>query len=133
MKRIEYFNARLEANMSPMEYLNAKKEHPENYVLIDVRIGPEAIRKEKLEGAMVIPLNELQNKMEELPKGKTIVLYCWDTWCTLASKAAIQLLEHNFDAKELYGGLAAWKTLDLPTVELAGMTFSSNRNIDCEC
>ncbi|MDQ0297992.1 rhodanese-related sulfurtransferase [Salibacterium salarium] len=135
MNRLDYFKARLEANMSPMEYRKAKKEHPENYVLVDVRVGPVTVRKEVLEGATVIPLNELQDRMPELPKEKTIVLYCWDTWCTLASKAAVLLLENGFDAKELYGGLAAWKTLDFPTLGLSEVASSSNggSGVDCKC
>ncbi|MFD2925285.1 rhodanese-like domain-containing protein [Halobacillus naozhouensis] len=134
MERIEYFKARLEANISPMEYRRAKEENPEGYLLVDVRVGPEEIKKEKLEGAMVIPLTELQERMSELPKKKTIILYCWDTWCTLASKAAVLLLENDYDAKELYGGLAAWRTLDFPTLPLPEITSSSTeRSLDCEC
>ncbi|MFZ4453612.1 hypothetical protein [Salibacterium aidingense] len=63
-----------------------------------------------------------------------IVLYCWDTWCTLASKAADLLLENGFDAKELYGGLAAWKTLDFPTSGLSEAASSNEGSgVDCEC
>ncbi|MGY4690960.1 rhodanese-like domain-containing protein [Salibacterium sp. K-3] len=134
MNRLDYFKARLEANMSPMEYRNVKKEHPGNYVLVDVRVGPAAVRKEIVEGAVVIPLNELQDRMPELPRDKTIVVYCWDTWCTLASKAAVLLLENGFDAKELYGGLAAWKTLDFRTSGLSEAASSNEGSgVDCEC
>lgn len=133
MKRLEYFKARLEANISPMEYRKDKKD-PYRYVLVDVRVGPDTVLKEKLEGALLIPLNELQDRMSEFPKDKTIVLYCWDTWCTLASKAAVLLLENGFDAKELYGGVAAWNTLDLPTVKLSGATVSfTDGKFDCDC
>ncbi|WP_099156958.1 rhodanese-like domain-containing protein [Virgibacillus ndiopensis] len=133
MNRMEYFKARLEATMSPMGYRNAKKEHPENFVLVDVRVGPDEIKKEKINDALVIPLNEIQDRMEELPKEKTIVLYCWDTWCTLAAKAAVVLLENGFDAKELYGGLAAWKTLDFPTETLSKLATHTGEGIQCGC
>ncbi|MDM5451066.1 rhodanese-like domain-containing protein [Peribacillus simplex] len=133
MNRIEYFKARLEANMSPMEYRNAIKNFPEGYVLIDVRVGPNEMKKEKLQGALVMPLDQLPNRIDELPKEKTLVLYCWDTWCTLAAKAAILLLENGFNAKELYGGLAAWKTLGLPTEELGSNQNSLTSSVNCEC
>ncbi|WP_051302590.1 rhodanese-like domain-containing protein [Salibacterium aidingense] len=135
MNRLDYFKARLEANMSPMEYRTAKNENPENYVLVDVRVGPAPVRNEIAEGALVIPLDELQDRMPELPKEKTIVVYCWDTWCTLASKAAVLLLENGYDAKELYGGMAAWKTLDFPTSALSETaSFSDGSSgVDCEC
>ena len=133
MNRIEYFKVRLEANMSPMEYRKTLKEFPEDYVLIDVRVGPNELKKEKLQGALVMPLDQIPYRMEELPKEKTLVLYCWDTWCTLASKAAIPLLENGFNVKELYGGLAAWKTLGLPTEELGSNQSSVTSSVDCEC
>jgi rhodanese-related sulfurtransferase len=49
-----------------------------------------------------------------VPKNKLIVLYCWDTWCSLATSAALILIEHGLRVKELYGGIAAWETLRMP-------------------
>jgi len=54
----------------------------------------------------------------ELPKDKLIVLYCWDTWCSLATSAALVLLEHGYRLKELYCGIAAWQTFRMPVEEL---------------
>ena len=42
------------------------------------------------------------------------MLYCWDTWCSLATTSALILLGHGYREKELFGGVAAWKTLHLP-------------------
>ena len=52
--------------------------------------------------------------VRELPKDKLIVLYCWDTWCSLATTSALILLGHGYRVKELFGEVAAWKTLHLP-------------------
>jgi len=52
---------------------------------------------------------QMQDKLGELPKNKTIVVYCWDTWCNMAAKAAIILLENGYDVLELSGGIAVWK------------------------
>ena len=62
-----------------------------------------------------IMLTALQ--MKNLPKNKLLVLYCWETWCSLATKAAIPLLEKGFKVKELYGGIAAWETMGYPVVK----------------
>jgi rhodanese-related sulfurtransferase len=47
-------------------------------------------------------------------RDKLIVLYCWDTGCSLATRAALIGLEHDYRVKELYGGIAAWEILRLP-------------------
>jgi rhodanese-related sulfurtransferase len=65
-----------------------------------------------------LPQPDVANRHGELPKDKLIVLYCWDTWCSLATSAALVLLEHGHRVKELYGGIAAWETLRMPEEEL---------------
>ena len=61
---------------------------------------------------------ELENNLYNLPKEKTIVVYCWETWCNLGAKSAIKLLENGYNVKELVGGIAAWKTLNLDIEQL---------------
>jgi rhodanese-related sulfurtransferase len=53
--------------------------------------------------------------MAELPRDRLLVLYCWETTCSLAVKAAVPLLEAGFTVKEMYGGIAAWETMGFPT------------------
>jgi rhodanese-related sulfurtransferase len=139
MNRLEYFKARLEANISPMEYVRAAKENPKKYLLIDVRVGPLNIKKEKIQNSIEVPVNEFKERLSELPKDKEIIV-CWDVWCTLASKAAVLLLENGYDAKELYGGLEAWKTLNLPITQLGEVSekqsipiTNENNDFSCEC
>jgi rhodanese-related sulfurtransferase len=133
MERIDYFKARLEANISPMGYKNEMRLNPEKYFLIDVRVGANEIKKEKIPGSVEIPLNQLVDRMDEIPRNKTIVLYCWDTWCTLAAKAAIPLLENGYDAKELYGGLAAWKKIGFEIEYLKDSHSGNPDDVKCEC
>ncbi len=56
----------------------------------------------------------LPDRLGELPKDKTIVVYCWDTWCNMAVKAAIIMSENGYDVLELSGGIAAWTTMNFP-------------------
>lgn len=44
-----------------------------------------------------------------------------------ASKSAIVLLENGFSVKELSGGIASWKILNLPTTSL----LESNNECGC--
>lgn len=52
--------------------LMAKKS---NLVLIDVRT-PEEYQQVHLKGAKLIPLNELQQRMKEIPRDKPLLVYC---------------------------------------------------------
>lgn len=128
MNQISYFKNRVESTFSPMDYMTEKKRQPENYLLIDVRNGAPALKKEKIQGALEIPLSELEIRLDEIPKDKEIVLYCWDVWCNTAAKASIMLIENGYSVKELNGGIAAWKTMGFPLIPLI-----NNEEQDCGC
>ena len=73
-------------------------------LLIDVR---EAKERERgyIKGSVHIPLNELRNRLDELPKGETIYVACQSGQRSyLASRI---LKNHGFSVKNLDGG---WKT-----------------------
>lgn len=118
MNILNYFQSRIEATFSPMDYVMAKKNAPSGFVLVDVRNAPPHLKKVKIEGASEIPLNELETRLSELPKDKTIVVYCWDVWCNMAAHAAIILLKNGYTVKELNGGISAWQSMNLPIEKL---------------
>lgn len=130
MNALDYFNARLEATISPMDYMKASKADPNKYILIDVRNGPAHVRNVTVHGAAIIPQQELADRLSEIPKDKEIILYCWDVWCNTAAKAAKVLLENGFKVKELTGGIAAWKELDFP---VSTLTEEKALPDDCGC
>lgn len=111
MSKMDYFKAKLEATISPMDFMQAAKAEPDKFLVVDVRNAPPHIMKEKIAGATHIPLMNLSNRLAELPKDKTIVVYCWETWCNMAAHAAVILLENGYDVLELSGGIAAWKAV----------------------
>lgn len=118
MSKLDYLKGRIEATLSPMDYMQASKVNPGKMVLVDVRNAPPEKMGVKIAGAMLIPQAQLACRLSEFPKDKTIVVYCWDMWCNLASHAAVTLLENGYDAMELCGGITAWNTLHLPTEKL---------------
>ena len=111
------FSAKAAAYVSPMTIKDWREEGRLNFVLVDVRKRHPQPAK-KITGALWLPQPEIADRWAELPTNKLIVLYCWDTWCSLATSAALALLEHGFHVKELYGGIAAWETLRMPEEEL---------------
>lgn len=128
MQALEYFHARLEATISPMDYMKSSKMNPETYTLIDVRNGPHELRNLIIEGAKVIPEQELNNHLHEIPKDKETIVYCWDVWCNTAAKAAKFLLEKGYKVKELTGGIAAWQIMNFPVTNV-----NPNSNLEKEC
>ncbi len=114
MNALDYFNARLQGTISPMDYLKSKEMDPEKYFLIDVRNGPIHVRSLTIKDANIIPEQELSNRLHEIPKEKEIIVYCWDVWCNTSAKVAKLLLEQGYKVKELTGGIAAWKEMNFP-------------------
>ena len=112
------FAAKAAAYVSPMTIKEWQDERRSDFVLVDVRKRHPRPAK-RIAGALWLQQPEVANRHRELPKEKLIVLYCWDTWCSLATSAALVLLEHGYSIKELYGGIAAWETLRMPEEEVA--------------
>lgn len=54
-----------------------------------------------------------------LSKDKQIIVYCWDNMCSLGYTSASKLLNAEYsNVKELLGGIAAWKSRNLPLINL---------------
>jgi rhodanese-related sulfurtransferase len=122
---LDYFKAKTEAYISPRGLMTLLDTHPSTVLVVDVRIGPKPT---KIRGAVELPEAEVVGRMDELPKDKLLVLYCWETWCSLATKAAVPLLEAGFQVKEMYGGIAAWDALHLPTEPVG-----ESKAVACTC
>jgi len=64
-------------------------------------------------GAVSIPLDELADRLAELPDGQ-IVAYCRGVYCVLAHDAVRLLQAHGRDAARLADGMLEWRLADLP-------------------
>lgn len=82
-------------------------------VVIDVR--PEAeYRAGHLPYARSLPLRELKQRLDELPKDKPIVAYCRGPFCLMAPQAVQMLQASGFRAARLEDGVAEWRARGLP-------------------
>jgi rhodanese-related sulfurtransferase/DNA-binding transcriptional ArsR family regulator len=86
-------------------------------VLLDVRPRQE-FEAGHLRGAINIPLDELTDRIGELPRDRKIIAYCRGEYCGLAFEAADLLLAEGFDVVRLEGGWPEWQSEDRP-VDLA--------------
>lgn len=127
MNRLDYFKARLDATIAPVELLKTMQARPETVCVVDVRNGPADLLEVRIAGALQIPQNMLLQHIDQLPKNRPLVLYCWDVWCSLAAEAAVSLLERGFDAREMYGGIKAWRSLRFPTEAVDAQALAGQR------
>ena len=76
-------------------------------VLVDVRPAMEFAHGH-VAGAISIPIDELESRVEELPRNKRIVAYCRGAYCLFAGEAVLLLRKRGFDAVRLEGGWPEW-------------------------
>ena len=84
--------------------------------VLDVR-PPEEYAAGHVPGAINIPLNELEQRLDELGENREVVAYCRGPHCVLAFDAVAQLREKGMDARRLQDGFPEWKTAGLPVEE----------------
>lgn len=77
---------------------------PQKEFLLDVR-GPGEVAKGAIPGSVNIPLDALRDRLSEVPKDKTIIVYCRSGQRSYFASRILSL--HGYDARNLSG---AWLT-----------------------
>ena len=108
-----YFQAKLAAELGPHNVKRLLDENPQQLVLLDVR-SREGYSAGHLPGALNIPFEELPARLQELPKRKDIITYCWNVTCLLCTKASFVLASRGYRAKEMIGGIEEWQKASFP-------------------
>ncbi|GAA3278404.1 metalloregulator ArsR/SmtB family transcription factor [Nesterenkonia halobia] len=76
--------------------------------IIDVR-PVEEYEAGHFPGAICLPLAELEGRLDEIPAGAEVVVYCRGELCRLAREAAVLLRAHHIDAKAMDEGVMEWR------------------------
>ncbi|HJQ47461.1 MAG TPA: metalloregulator ArsR/SmtB family transcription factor [Amycolatopsis sp.] len=84
-------------------------------VLLDVR-PVEEYAAGHIAGAVSIPVDELADRLTELPLDQEIVAYCRGAYCVFAHDAVRLLAAHGRPARRLTEGMLEWRLADLPVV-----------------
>ncbi|MEQ1527490.1 MAG: metalloregulator ArsR/SmtB family transcription factor [Gallionella sp.] len=77
-------------------------------VVLDVRPTDEYLSAH-LPFARSIPIEELRQRLGELPKDRSIVAYCRGPYCLMAADAVALLKQEGFTAIHLRDGIAEWE------------------------
>jgi rhodanese-related sulfurtransferase/predicted transcriptional regulator len=81
--------------------------------VIDVRPAEEYAAGH-IPGAVSIPVDELADRLAELPGDATIVAYCRGTYCVMAHEAIRILTAEGLSASRLSDGMLEWRLAELP-------------------
>jgi len=82
-------------------------------VVIDVRPSGE-YASGHLPFARSMPLDEIRQRLKELPADKDIVAYCRGPFCMMSAEAVTLLKEHGYRAQKIADGTAEWQAAGLP-------------------
>lgn len=80
-------------------------------VLLDVRPSAE-FEAGHIEGARSVPLEELEDRLAELPAGREVVAYCRGPLCAFAHEAVRRLRAAGHEARRLDEGWPEWRLAD---------------------
>ena len=95
-----------------VQELHQWRRDKRSHFLIDVR-EPLEHAASRIEGAVLIPLRQLQSNVARLPKGQPIVVHCQSGGRSAIAVAMLKV--QGFDARNLSGGIKAWQKAGLPS------------------
>jgi len=89
------------------DQVKAKKDN-DNVTVINV-LGKDNYEEKHIPGSINIPLDQLEDRVDELDKDNEIIVYCASPSCQASPKAAETLSEHGFDVADYEGGMSDWE------------------------
>jgi len=74
-----YFAAKLGAERQKTDVLKRVQDGVGTFLLLDVR-PRAAFRKEHIQGAWCVPVEEIDELVAQLPRDRELVTYCWSDY-----------------------------------------------------
>jgi len=97
--------------VSREELLRQKREG--SVTVLDVRPAEE-FGAGHIEGAINIPIKDLERRLADVGRGQEVVAYCRGPYCVMAYEAVARLRERGFKARRLVDGYPEWRLAGLP-------------------
>ena len=108
-----HFPAQSVYEVAATELMEMLERAPDHVFVVDIQ-DPEVFHGGHIPGARNIHLEDLVSACSELPKDRTVAIYCGDVSCGLPLWAALELAQLGYCAKYLQGGLAEWSRREYP-------------------
>jgi rhodanese-related sulfurtransferase/DNA-binding transcriptional ArsR family regulator len=97
----------------------ARRLREGSVLVIDVRPAAE-YSAGHIAGALGIPLRDLPDRLDRLPRDAEIVAYCRGRFCAMSPEAVRLLREHGYQARVMDGGLPEWRAEGMPVSAAVG-------------
>ena len=110
----EHFGDRDDAEAVSMAEL-IKRGRSRQVVILDTRPASEYVAGH-IPGAISVPVDDLKQRLQLLPKGKEYVAYCRGPYCVYADRAVELLRSRGRRARRLLDGFPEWRAAGLPVV-----------------
>jgi rhodanese-related sulfurtransferase len=85
----------------------------EDVTVLDVRPTLE-YEAGHIPGAISLPITDLDRRLRELPRSKTVVAYCRGPYCVFSLEAVTVLRKRGYHARRTDAGLTDWRARGLP-------------------
>ena len=108
----DHFGERIDAEAVPMAEL-LKRARSKQVVILDTRPASEYVAGH-IAGAISVPVDDLQRRLQQLTKGKEYVAYCRGPYCVYADRAVELLRANGRRARRLLEGFPEWRAAGLP-------------------
>jgi DNA-binding transcriptional ArsR family regulator/rhodanese-related sulfurtransferase len=102
-----YFDSPSDLEPVDIEELRRRLETGEVTVL-DVRPREEYLAGH-IPGAVSMPIDELERRLAEVPRGRPVIAYCRGPFCVFASGAVETLRARGFSARRMTSGVPEWR------------------------
>lgn len=99
-------------NISATDLQKLAKKTPESYYLLDVRTLGEYTQK-RIKGAHLIPIDQVQNRIVEIPKDRPIIVYCESGVRSAQVARYLDRLGYN-EVFNLGQGIMGWQVRGYP-------------------
>lgn len=105
----QHFASKLSFETDPADVMLDLDRGQESFVIIDTR-SAEEYAECHIAGAINLPHRRMNEETTaNLPKDKTMVVYCWGFSCNGSTRGAMRLSALGFKVKELIGGIEYWR------------------------
>jgi len=105
-KAKKFFMKCLAYTLGPAELKQLMEEG--NVDVIDVRSEAD-YETSHIPGAISMPYDKISDKLDELSKEDTTVVYCYNQQCHLGVRACLKLADYGYPCMHMEGGFKTWK------------------------
>lgn len=109
-----YAHAAVARNVSPQEAALLLTQHKDMF-LLDVRT-PGEYRQARLDGARLIPIDQIDRRLAEVPRDRPLLVYC--AVGSRSAQVVNYLARRGYqEIYNLYGGIYSWAQQGLPILQ----------------